>query len=277
MNAIQNRAQLHAAIRAKESFLCVGLDPDPAKIPAVCGTGVAGVERFCAEIIEATADLAVAFKPNLAFFEAFGSAGWAALERTVARMPADVLCIADAKRGDIGNTSARYAEAIFGSLGAGAITVAPYMGEDSVRPFLDVPGHWTVVLALTSNAGAADFEFHGTPPLYERVLERVSAWGTPDQLMFVVGATRPAELGRIRSLVPDHFFLVPGVGAQGGTVAEVAAAGWNAHVGLLVNASRSILYASSGSDFAAAARTAAAEMQSEMAELGRARGWGAPT
>lgn len=273
MNAIQNRAQLLAAIQRKSSYLCVGLDPDPDRIPAICGEGVAGMERFCAEIIEATAAYAVAFKPNLAFFEAYGAEGWAALERTVARMPSDVLCIADAKRGDIGNTSGRYAESVFRGLGAGAITVAPYMGEDSVRPFLAYPGHWAVVLALTSNPGASDFEWHGTPPLYERVLDRVSAWGTPDQVMFVVGATRPEELARIRSLVPDYFFLVPGVGAQGGTVAEVSAAGANDHVGLLINASRSILYASSGPDFAAAAADEARAMQQEMQRIGAARGW----
>jgi orotidine-5'-phosphate decarboxylase len=273
MNAIQNRGQLFSAIQAKRSYLCVGLDPDPARIPAACGEGVAGMERFCADIIEATADFAVAFKPNLAFFEAYGAAGWAALERTVARMPADVLCIADAKRGDIGNTSGRYAESVFRGLGAGAITVAPYMGEDSVRPFLAYPGHWAVVLALTSNPGAADFEWHGTPPLYERVLERVSSWGTPDQVMFVVGATRPAELAHIRTLVPDYFFLVPGVGAQGGTVAEVTAAGANDQVGLLINASRSILYAASGEDFASAARAEARAMQEEMERIGATRGW----
>jgi len=265
------RADLVDAIARKGSYLCVGLDPDPARIPASCGTGVAGMEAFCREIIAATAEFAVAFKPNLAFFEAYGAEGWAACARIVADIPSDCFVIADAKRGDIGNTSGRYASALFDGLGADAVTVAPYMGEDSIRPFLDhAPGKWTVVLALTSNPGAQDFEFHGDPPLYEHVLQRCGAWGSPDRLMFVVGATRPEQLARARALAPDHFFLVPGVGAQGGSLADVTEAGWAPGCGLLVNASRSILYAGSGSDFASAARAEAHAMRDEMAaELAR--------
>jgi len=265
------RAELAAAVAERGSYLCVGLDPDPARIPAVCGTGVAGMEAFCREIVAATADHALAFKPNLAFFEAYGAAGWDACARIIAEIPKSCLVIADAKRGDIGNTSGRYAAALFDGLGADAVTVAPYMGEDSVRPFLDHgPGKWTVLLALTSNPGAQDFEFYGDPPLYERVIRRASGWAGPDQLMFVVGATRPEQLARARAIAPEHFFLVPGVGAQGGTLAEVTEAGWAPGGGLLVNASRSILYASAGADFAQAARAEAAGMHSEMqAELAR--------
>lgn len=265
------RAALAAAVAQRSSYLCVGLDPDPSRIPASCGTGVAGMEAFCREIVAATAEFAVAFKPNLAFFEAYGAAGWEACARIIAEIPETCLVIADAKRGDIGNTSGRYAAALFDGLGADAVTVAPYMGEDSVRPFLDHgPGKWTVLLALTSNPGAQDFEFYGDPPLYERVIRRAIGWAGPDRLMFVVGATRPELLAHARSLAPDHFFLVPGVGAQGGTLAEVTEAGWAPGCGLLVNASRSVLYAASGADFAVAARAEAAAMQGEMAaELAR--------
>ena len=260
------RAELAAAVADRGSYLCVGLDPDPARIPAVCGTGVAGMEAFCREIVAATAEFAVAFKPNLAFFEAYGAAGWEACARIVADIPRTCMVIADAKRGDIGNTSGRYAAALFDGLGADAVTVAPYMGEDSVRPFLEYgPGKWTVLLALTSNPGAQDFELYGDPPLYERVIRLASGWAGPDQLMFVVGATRPEQLARARTIAPEHFFLVPGVGAQGGSLSEVTAAGWAPGCGLLVNASRSIVYASSGSDYAAAAREEAEAMRSEMA------------
>ena len=255
-----NRQSLYEMMKRKASCLCVGLDPDPDRIPAHLGTGVEAMEAFCHGIVQATHRHAAAFKPNLAFFEQYGAAGWAALERIVAAMPEDVLVIADAKRGDIGNTAKRYAKAMFEGLGAHAITVAPYMGEDSVAPFMDgYADRWTIVLALTSNAGADDFEFHGTPPLYERVVERCQTWGSPDELMFVVGATRPEQLRAIRSLAPDHFFLVPGVGAQGGRIEDVMEAGWiEGAGGLLINASRSILYASAGEDYAA---TAAAEAQ----------------
>lgn len=265
---MNNRHELFAQIQAKESCLCVGLDPDIQRIPAVCGEGVEAMEVFCKSIVDATHDLAVAFKPNLAFFEQYGEEGWAALKRIIAHIPDECLVIADAKRGDIGNTAKRYAQAMFDGLGAHAITVAPYMGADSVRPFMDgYENQWTILLALTSNSGADDFEFHGSPPLFERVLTRAQEWGSPDQLMFVVGATRPESIARARELAPGNFFLVPGVGAQGGDLSAVLHAGWNDQCGLLVNASRSILYASKEVDFASAARTAASQLQSDMAAI----------
>lgn len=262
-----NRQTLYAMMRRKQSCLCVGLDPDPTRIPAHLGEGVEGMEAFCHAIVEATHPYAAAFKPNLAFFEQYGAEGWAALERIVSRMPEDVLVIADAKRGDIGNTAKRYAKAMFEGLGAHAITVAPYMGEDSVKPFIEgYSDRWTVVLALTSNAGAEDFEFHGEPPLYQRVVARCQAWGTPDELMFVVGATRPEQLEEIRGLAPESFFLVPGVGAQGGRIEDVMDAAWSSEFGgLLINASRSILYAGDGEDFAAAAAREAQSLQAATA------------
>ena len=261
-SALDTTEKLFHSIAQKRSFLCVGLDPDPNRIPTAFGTGVEAMERFCLAMVEATLDLAVAFKPNLAFFEQYGSQGWAALERVAEAVPSDVLLIADAKRGDIGNTATRYAQAMFEGLGADAVTVAPYMGRDSVEPFTAFSDRWTVLLALTSNPGADDFEFHGTPPLYERVVERCQTWGSPDELMFVVGATRPEQLRAIRSLAPDHFFLVPGVGAQGGRIEDVMEAGWiEGAGGLLINASRSILYASAGEDYAAAAAAEAQKLQ----------------
>jgi len=271
---ITDRDALFAEIQKKKSFLCVGLDPDLERIPASCGEGVEGMENFCRDIIARTRAYAVAYKPNLAFFEQCGSAGWAALERIVALIPSDCLVIADAKRGDIGNTAARYADAMFNALGADAVTVAPYMGADSVKPFLAAgPGRWTILLALTSNPSAEDFEFHsGQEPLYRRVIQLGQTWGTPDNLMFVVGATRPEMLAEIRREAPDHFFLVPGVGAQGGTVQAVSEAGLNDKCGLLINSSRGILYASDGEDFAERAGAAAQAMQEEMAVILEARG-----
>lgn len=261
------KSRLVHAIRTKRSYLCVGLDPVPERIPAAAGTGVDGMERFCMDIVASTADHAVAFKPNLAFFEQYGSAGWAALERIVRAIPSDCLVIADAKRGDIGSTATRYAEAFFSGLGAGAVTVAPYMGADSVLPFTAFTDHWTVLLALTSNPSASDFEYHGEPPLHEVVVARSLGWGSDANLMYVVGATRPEGLARVRDLAPDHFFLVPGVGAQGGNLEDVSAAGWNADCGLLVNSSRGILYASPGPDYAEAARTAAASLHQGMRRI----------
>jgi len=262
---MRNREELFKEIQLKSSFLCVGLDPDIDRIPVSCGTGVVGMESFCKKIIDSTHDLAVAFKPNLAFFEQYGSEGWAALKRIIEHIPKDCMVIADAKRGDIGNTAARYAQAIFEGLGADAITVAPYMGEDSVRPFIDFQeGRWTILLAMTSNSGAQDFEFYGDPPLFERIMERAQTWGGPDDLMFVVGATRPEAIARAREIAPHSFFLVPGVGAQGGALRSVVDAGWNAQCGLLVNSSRGILYASSGLDFAEKARESAEALRDEM-------------
>lgn len=264
------RHELVAQIKAKKSFLCVGLDADIHKFPKHVLKEADPVFAFNREIIDATADLAVAYKPNLAFYESLGVRGWDSLQRTLEYIPAECFTIADAKRGDIGNTADMYARTFFKAYDFDSVTVNPYMGKDSVTPFLQYEGKWAIVLGLTSNAGAADFQYftndEGTP-LYKHAMQKMASWGTPENLMYVVGATRPAELGELRQLLPDHFFLVPGVGAQGGSLAEVFENGANADIGLLVNASRSILYASSGTDFAAAARAEALRMQQEMAAL----------
>lgn len=267
---------LFQAIQAKASFLCVGLDPDPVKIPSSFGTGVVAMEAFCAAVVEATLPFAVAYKPNLAFFEQYGAEGWAALERVVANIPTDVLVIADAKRGDIGNTALKYAEALFTCLGADAVTVAPYMGRNSVEPFTSFSNKWTVLLALTSNPSAEDFEFHGETPLFEEVLSKSQKFEGADRLMYVVGATRPEQLGLVRSLAPDAFLLVPGVGAQGGTVEDVCAHGLNSACGLLVNSSRGILYAgrhdATVEETKVASQAAASKLQVAMhAELEKAQ------
>ncbi|MGV3529307.1 MAG: orotidine-5'-phosphate decarboxylase [Flavisolibacter sp.] len=265
------RQQLIEQIRAKKNYLCVGLDTDLKKIPAHMTSHPHAMVHFNKAIIDATRDHCVAYKINTAFYEALGMAGWAALEETVNYIPATHLKIADAKRGDIGNTSAQYAKAFFESLRFDAITVAPYMGEDSIRPFLEYEDKWTIVLGLTSNKGAKDFEFlqlqnDGDKPalLYEKVLEKVATWGTPDNLMFVVGATQPAEFQNIRRIIPNHFLLVPGVGAQGGSLQDISTHAMNSDVGLLVNASRAVIYASGGEDFAAKAAEAAAAYAAEM-------------
>jgi orotidine-5'-phosphate decarboxylase len=262
-----NRAALVDIIRAKKSLLCVGLDTDPEKLPAHLRGEKDGVVRFNKAIIDATADYAVAYKLNTAFYEAQGVGGWEALEETRAHIPENVFTIADAKRGDIGNTAAQYARTFFQTYPFDSITVAPYMGRDSVEPFLQTPSKWAIVLGLTSNPGADDFEklMCDGKPLYEHVLEKVSSWGSPENLMFVVGATRPEELARIRTILPEHFLLIPGVGAQGGTVKDVCKAAVTADGGLLINVSRGIQYATSGEDFAEAAGAAAKKYQGEMA------------
>lgn len=271
------RSELFAYIQAKRSYLCVGLDTDPRRLPAAVQREADPVFAFNRAIIDATAAYAVAYKPNLAFYEAQGPRGWESLQRTLAYIPKDCFTIADAKRGDIGNTSGLYARAFFDPTAAGlefdSVTVAPYMGRDSVTPFLEFPGKWVILLALTSNPGSADFQQVGIrneelgieEPLFETVLRKAQTWASPDQLMFVVGATRAESLKRIRELAPDNFLLVPGVGAQGGSLEEVSRFGMNAQCGLLVNASRSILYASAGDDFAVAAGAEARRMQKEMA------------
>ncbi|MBC8156340.1 MAG: orotidine-5'-phosphate decarboxylase [Bacteroidetes bacterium] len=262
--------ELASQIRQKKSYLCVGLDTDFQKIPPHLRAEPDPVFAFNRQIIDATAEFAVAFKPNIAFYEAQGPRGWESLQKTLDYIPGDCFTIADAKRGDIGNTSGLYARAFFDPEAAGlnfdSITVAPYMGHDSVKPFLDYPGKWVILLALTSNPGSADFQRQpvGEYELFERVIELAQTWAGPDQLMFVVGATQATELERIRELAPDHFLLVPGVGAQGGSLADVSRYGLNANGGLLVNASRSILYASSGTDFASRAGAEAKAMQQEM-------------
>jgi orotidine-5'-phosphate decarboxylase len=270
------REQLIEQIRLKQTFLCVGLDPDTGKLPPfLLEEENDPIYEFNKRIIDATAPYCVAFKPNSAFYESYGLSGTESLEKTIRYIKANYpnhLMIADAKRGDIGNTSAMYARAFFGRLNADAITVAPYMGADSVKPFLEYKEKWTIVLGLTSNEGSADFQqlLCGDTPLYRKVIAACASWGTPRNMMFVVGATRAAVLSEIRELVPDHFLLVPGVGAQGGNLGEVCAHGLNRDVGLLVNASRSIIYASSGNDFAekaaAEARRLADAMKAELAK-----------
>jgi len=269
-----NRSTLIQAIQEKNSMLCVGLDTDWNLLPEHLKQRPNGLVEFNRAIIEATQAHCVAYKVNTAFYEALGARGWDALEETCELIPETHIKIADAKRADIGNTSAQYARAFFERLQFDAITVAPYMGEDSLRPFLDYPNKWTIVLGLTSNPGAADFELckmENGAPLYERVLSTVSQWGSTENLMFVTGATRPEQLSEIRKIVPDHFLLVPGVGAQGGDLQGVIKHGKNQDGGLLINASRSIIYASSSEDFAEKAGMEAMllkeSMQSIISEL----------
>lgn len=277
-----NRQQLVAQIQAKRSYLCVGLDTDLEKIPAHLRHRPDAVVAFNKAIIDATKDACVSYKINTAFYESMGIKGWEAMEETLHYIPDTHFKIADAKRGDIGNTSAQYAKTFFEVLPFDAVTVAPYMGEDSVRPFLEYPDKVTIVLGLTSNKGSNDFQqllveetedknlvpniIGGNRPkaLYEKVLERVANWGTPDNLMFVVGATKAFELENIRSIIPDHFLLLPGVGFQGGSLADVSRYGLNKDCGLLVNASRAIIYAAENEDFATEAKAIAEQYQVEM-------------
>ncbi|MBS1618875.1 MAG: orotidine-5'-phosphate decarboxylase [Bacteroidetes bacterium] len=250
---------LTTLIRRKKSMLCVGLDTDLKLIPQHLLAEEDPVFAFNKAIIDATLDIAVAYKPNIAFYEAMGIKGWQSLEKTINylnQFKEEVFTIADAKRGDIGNTSKMYAKSFFEWLDFDSVTVAPYMGEDSVTPFLEYQDKWVILLGLTSNKGSKDFQFTESEGhrLYERVILKAQEWGGPDRLMYVVGATHPAELKAIRLLAPDHFFLVPGVGAQGGDVREICAAGVNKHGGLLINSTRQIIYASGGTDFAEKAR-----------------------
>ena len=253
----------------KGSYLCVGLDTDIDLLPPHIKSQPDAVFQFNKAIIDATKNYCVSYKLNTAFYEAQGIKGWEALEQTLDYIPATHFTIADAKRGDIGNTSHQYAKTFFEVYPFDAVTVAPYMGEDSIRPFLEYKDKWTIVLGLTSNKGSQDFEqmplaTGNRKALYEHVLETVSKWGTTDNLMFVTGATKAAELAHIRTLVPDHFLLVPGVGAQGGSLEEVSKYGLNKDVGLLVNASRAIIFASKNEDFAEAAGKVASQYASEM-------------
>ncbi len=260
-----DRLTLISQIRKKRSFLCVGLDTDPARIPGHLRKSDDPVFEFNKAVIEATRDHCVAYKPNIAFYEAMGPKGWHTLEKTLALIPDDIFTIADAKRGDIGNSSKKYAETFFQTFDFDAVTLSPYMGEDSIRPFLEFEGKWAILLALTSNPGAEDFQSAGDEPLYRRVLEVSSRWGHDGNTMYVVGATRPEAFTAVRQVVPGHFLLVPGVGAQGGDFDRLCDAGLNKDTGLLVNASRSILYASSGTDFAEKAGEQAAAMARQMA------------
>ncbi|MEO7445982.1 MAG: orotidine-5'-phosphate decarboxylase [Ferruginibacter sp.] len=260
--------ELIQCIRDKKSYLCVGLDTDPGKLPAHLKDDKDAVLKFNTSIIEATKDYCCSYKINTAFYEAMGARGWEVMEETVKAIPATHLKIADAKRGDIGNTSSQYARAFFETLKFDAITVAPYMGEDSIRPFLDYRGKWTIVLGLTSNAGANDFEMKPSGEgklLYERVLETVSKWGSPENLMFVAGSTQAGALQNVRKYVPGNFLLVPGVGFQGGSLAEVSRQGMNNDIGLLVNVSRAIIYAGNKENFGEEAGEIARQYQAEMA------------
>jgi orotidine-5'-phosphate decarboxylase len=250
---------LTTLIRQKQSMLCVGLDTDLSLLPRHLLEYEDPVFEFNKQIIDATLDIAVAYKPNIAFYEAMGIRGWQSLEKTIKYLnhhKDQVFTIADAKRGDIGNTSRMYARAFFEWLDFDSVTVAPYMGGDSVTPFLEYENKWVVLLGLTSNKGSKDFQFteSGNERLYERVIKKAQTWAGPDKLMFVTGATHPEELGQIRQLAPEYFFLVPGVGAQGGDVAEICQTGVNPNGGLLINSARQIIYASSGTDFAEKAR-----------------------
>lgn len=280
------RSQLVEQIFSKKTYLCVGLDTDVTKIPKYLLEDPDAVFEFNKAIIDATKDFCVAYKINTAFYEAEGLKGWESLEKTASYIPSTHFKIADAKRGDIGNTSAQYAKAFFDTMKFDAITVAPYMGEDSIKPFLEYKDKWTILLGLTSNAGAKDFELqklirrnrigvesaelaldvgtHATEYLYEKVLRTASGWGTDENLMFVIGATNPDEFSNIRHLTPDHFYLVPGVGAQGGSLKEISEQAMIKDCGLLVNASRAVIYASAKEDFAEAAGKAAKAYAEEM-------------
>ncbi len=267
-----NSAELIKQIEQKRSFLCVGLDTDIKLIPSRFKTEKDPIFAFNKAVIDATLSYTVAYKPNIAFYEALGPAGWESLQKTMEYMPKEVFSIADAKRGDIGNTATKYAQTFFDPTHAGfdfdSVTVAPYMGEDSVAPFLQFEDKWVILLALTSNEGSYDFQRitdENGIPLYEKVMRKAMEWGTKDQMMFVVGATHTELIAKIRGIAPDNFFLVPGVGAQGGSLADVAKFGMNKNIGLLVNSSRGIIYA--GDDTAVSAAREAKKVQEEMDQL----------
>ena len=264
-----NRQTLIEQIISKKSFLCVGLDPDVNKIPAHLKDTSDPVFEFNKIIIDATKDLCVAYKPNLAFYECLGKKGWESLEKTMEYIPKDIFTIADAKRGDIGNTSKMYARTFFEYFDFDAVTVAPYMGEDSVTPFLEFTDKWVILLGLTSNKGSQDFQQilnQNGKKLYISVIEKAQEWGNPSNLMFVVGATHPESFNELRSLARDYFFLVPGVGTQGGSLDEVVRNGKNRDIGLLVNSSREIIYAGNGPDFHTDVRNEAIKLQLQMSK-----------
>ena len=272
-----NAEEIFRNIKRKKSFLCIGLDTDYKKIPRLLLHNEYPVFEFNKRIIDATHEFAVAYKPNLAFYEMLGAAGHMSLEMTVSYIREsypDLFIIADAKRGDIGNTSKMYAHAFFKTLDFDAITLSPYMGYDSISPFLEIDGKWVILLALTSNAGSEDFQqlqVEGGKKLFEEVISTSSEWGSVNDTMYVVGATKAEALARIRELIPEHFLLVPGVGSQGGSLKEVAEFGMNDRCGLLVNASRSIIYADVTNKFEDAARQEASSLQSQMEEILRGR------
>lgn len=269
-----NKASLIQEIKAKKSFLCIGLDTDIQRIPKHLLDAEDPIFEFNKAIIEATSEFCVAYKPNIAFYESRGSKGWDSLQKTMEVIPKNIFTIADAKRGDIGNTSALYARAFFDKQSSGfnfdSVTVAPYMGSDSVKPFLTYPEKWVILLGLTSNEGASDFQFienSTAEPLYKTVITTAQQWASDEQMMFVIGATRPEFFAEIRKFSPKHFYLVPGVGAQGGSLADVCKYGLNDEVGLLVNSSRNIIYASKELDFAERAAEEASKMQLEMEKI----------
>lgn len=265
-----NKKELVSQIEKKGSFLCVGLDTDLQKIPQHLLKEEDPIFAFNKAIIDVTADYCVAYKPNIAFYEALGAQGWESLNKTLEYIPSDIFTISDAKRGDIGNTSSLYARAFFENMNFDAVTVAPYMGRDSVLPFLEFKHKWAILLALTSNPSSTDFETQklaSGEELYKEVLKVSKEWGTDKNMMYVVGATKADALKEIRNVVPDHFLLVPGVGAQGGSLEEVSKFGMNKDCGLLVNSSRGILYADNSTNFAQVAGQKAQEMQVEMSEM----------
>jgi orotidine-5'-phosphate decarboxylase len=266
-----NRSQLFELIKRKRSYLCVGLDTDIEKIPKHLLSLPDPIFEFNRQIIDATCEYCIAYKPNIAFYEALGPKGWESLQRTLEYIPKDIFTIADAKRGDIGNTSGLYARAFFQQMNFDALTVAPYMGEDSVRPFLQFENKWVILLAHTSNPGSADFQLVESKVtgkrLYEEVIIRAKAWADADHMMFVVGATQAEKMESIRTLAPKYFFLVPGVGAQGGDLEMVSKYGMNKECGLIVNSARAIIYASDGKDFSSRAREEARKVQMQMEAL----------
>jgi orotidine-5'-phosphate decarboxylase len=264
-----NRQTLIEQIRRKKSFLCVGLDTDITKIPSHLFATEDPVFEFNKAIIDATKDNTVAYKINTAFYEAQGLKGWISMGKTLDYIPKDIFTIADAKRGDIGNTAEQYAKTFFDTYPYDSVTVAPYMGKDSVTPFMQFPNKWAIVLGLTSNEGSKDFQLQssGDELLYEKVLKTVASWGTIDNTMFVVGATRQDQLERIRQIIPDHFLLIPGVGAQGGDLATVANAAMNKDVSILVNVSRAIIFAGNGMEYADQAAKAAADYREQMEQF----------
>ena len=275
-----NRSDIIKQIKKKRSFLCIGLDTDVKQIPEHLLTLEDPVFEFNRQIIAATKDLCISYKPNIAFYECMGIKGWLALEKTLKEIPPDIFTIADGKRGDIGNTSKRYASTFFGSGPSGldfdAVTVVPYMGSDSVSPFLEYEGKWAIILALTSNPGAMDFQLIQSSlndkKIFEEVLIRSQKWGSDENIMYVVGATRAELLKKLREIVPHHFLLIPGVGAQGGNLDKVAECGMTKDCGLIVNASRSVIYASKGKDFAQKAREEALKIQQQMEVLLKKKG-----
>ena len=265
-----NYPELVNQIKKKKSFLCVGLDTDLNKIPKHLLDTEDPIFEFNKQIIDATKDFCVAYKPNIAFYEMLGTKGWDSLQKTIDYIPNDIFTIADAKRGDIGNTSLYYANTFFDTYDFDSVTVAPYMGNDSVTPYLQHKDKWAIVLALTSNKGADDFELQKLESgeyVFEKVLSTSKEWGSEKNMMYVVGATRPEMLAEIRKIVPNHFLLVPGVGAQGGSLTQVVKYGMTKDVGLLVNSSRGIIYAGNGEDFAQKAGEKAKSIQEEMASL----------